>query len=49
MQYGKMGTLALPATGLVLAHSVLLAMTLITIGIVAWQLVPRIRRHRARR
>jgi hypothetical protein len=49
MHYGKMGAIALPTTGIVLTHSLLLAMTLITIGIVVWQLTPRIRRHRARR
>jgi hypothetical protein len=49
MQYGKVGTLALPATGLALTHSILLAMTLITLGVVAWQLVPRMLRRRARR
>lgn len=49
MQYGKMGAVALPVTGIVLTHSILFAMTLITIGIVVWQLTPRLRRRRARR
>lgn len=49
MHYGKIGALTLPVTGIVISHSILMAMTLITVGVVFWQLVPRIRRNRAQR
>jgi hypothetical protein len=49
MHYGKVGATALPMTGIAITHSVLLAITLITMGIVLWQVTPRMRRRKARR
>jgi len=47
MNYGKIGTMAPPVTGIVVARNILLAVTTITMGVVLWQIVPRIRRHRS--
>jgi hypothetical protein len=49
MHYGKVGAASLPATGIAMTHSILLALTLITIGMVLWQVMPRLRRRRAQR
>jgi hypothetical protein len=47
MHYGKIGTMTLPITGIVVAHNILIAITMITVGVVLWQIVPRIRRNRS--
>jgi hypothetical protein len=41
MNYGPAASVALPTTGVALGGNILLAITLMVVGVILWQLVPR--------